>query len=56
MEQNTSHYRIRTELPPFAGLAVFADPHVVELVHRLLYDFGVICEHLFDIFMGFKIR
>ena len=44
MEQNTSRYRIRTELPPFAGLAMLADPHVVELVHRLLHDFGVIGE------------
>jgi len=39
-----SHYRIRTELPPFAGFAVFANPHVVELVHRLLHDFGVVGE------------
>lgn len=44
MEQNTSRYRIRTELPPFAGLAVFADPYIVELAHRLLHDFGLIGE------------
>ena len=44
MEQNTSRYRIRTELPPFASFAMFANPHVVELVHRLLHDFGVIGE------------
>lgn len=44
MEQNTSRYRIRTELPPFAGFAVLADPHVVELVHRLFHDFGLVGE------------
>ena len=42
--QDTSHYRIRTELPPFAGFAVFADPYIVELVHRLFHDFGLIGE------------
>ena len=28
----------------FAGFAVLADPHVVELVHRLFHDFGVVGE------------
>ena len=42
--QNTSRYRIRTEFPSFASLAVLANPHVVELVHCLFHDFGVVGE------------
>ena len=40
-----SCYRIRTELPPFADLAVLADSYIVELVHRLFHYFGFVSEN-----------
>ena len=33
---------VGAEVTAFAFLAVFANPHVVELVHRVLQDFGVV--------------
>ena len=39
-----SHYWVRAEVPAFAFLAVLAYPDIIELVHGLLHNLGVIGE------------
>ena len=36
--------RIPAKILPFAGLAVFSNPNIIELVHSLLNQFGVVGE------------